>query len=504
MALNAEELAKLRLERDALKAEKEAAELKSEIESLKSAPSKVEVVNPSPEKIVNNDLIESAKANDFQKWNSQLIDLQTQVKDLRSAKLQKTRENRKFQVSDLAVKSFGSQKEEIRDFAEDFVKMAPTLDLLSVVLKKPVHELKTFKRYFAGKGAEHVQNALKAISMTLQEKALYSTGAGLGDEFVPTIFNDVVWERLHNLNVVMSAFGTFQMPSNPFRWPLAGNTLPSAYYVTESTTDTGTSIAASDTSTSNKDFDAKLIAAHQKFTMIAEEDSIIPIVGYVEADLAESLMNGVERAVVFGDTVTTADTNINTIVGTPVTTAGAADVFLALDGLIKNCFGSNGKTASLASDIVTGFGTAMAAMGVGAIPTQDCIALSNVALAFAYMKNSNFTTVQNLGAKATLLNGMVGAVFGCPLVPTSGIPLTNAAGKIEKTDPTQNTKGTLLIARRRSIMIGVKRQPGVVEEAPSYVKELRTFVSSIRLDVKVMNPNQSDRASTAYGYNATV
>lgn len=486
MAVNKEELEALRIKRDDLKASKEKAELEAEIKGF----STVEVLAPTEEKM-SAEMKKSAVDGDFEKFQTQMADMKHQLARVSDEKASARESGKRIFISKEVEKSFGTKGAEVVAFAKEFASHAPTFDALSQVTGRRIHNLKNFQKLFPGKGAEDVKLAIKA---------LYSTGAGVGDEFVPTNYSDQVFERLREASAVLANLPVIDLPSNPWRIPIPG-ALPTTYLVTESTTDSGTAVAASDVGSAVKDFDAKKISNHVKFTDELEEDSFLAIESYIRSAMIESLNNAIERIVLFGDETVTANTNINKIDGTPVTTAGAADNWLAAHGLVYQALiASNGKKADLGSDAVAAFPGLLGLMGMGAVNPSELIAFVNVNLMFKLMGNSAVVSVDKVGGQATIIKGMLGSLYGVPLIASSGMPLANAAGKVPAAG---GTLGNILIVKKNAAMIGFKRRP-MIKEDEDVTKDLHTLVASARLDVQLLQANGVDRAAVAYGYNATV
>lgn len=483
----------LRAEKAKLDAELEAAKLEKEISEKKTEIEKTRVEVKAPDEIrITGDMQKAAQENDFDKFQKQWSEKAKMDFELENKRYESTR---KSKYKDLYftkhyVKSLGTKGPDICALALDIAEQLPRLHAVSAMLGKPLHELKTFKKHFGNWTAQDIE---------LVEKALSSTGAGTGDEFVPTAFSAEVAERLSKVNPALRVLGerSIRMPSNPYRIP-TNPSLPTVYYVSE-----GATVGSSDAGTGGADLDARKLGARQVYSGELEEDSIIPIMPFVEKNLVEALQDAVEHCLLFGDETTTANTNINLIDGTPTTTAGSASFYLGSDGLVKNCFATNGKKKDINADIVGGFADVMALMDVGALSMERLCAFSNVQASFKYMANSSFTTVEKIGDRASLLRGMIGIIFGVPFYPSSGIPKTNATGRVEAT-ANNNSKGSVLIVNKPGVVVGYKRPLSMKEDEILVAADQRAWVANVRFDIKVTQANEASRAATGYGFNISL
>lgn len=476
-----------------LETQVQAAKLQKDIKEKKAELAKSVEVLSDPVRITR-DMQAAAKDGDFDKFTKEYADKMAMEMDAkiaaREAKQQSIGSSQKIyfskEVQKALASKFGTKSGEVLALAKDISSALPRMDGVAQMLKKHVSELTMFKTQFGEFSKDEVDYAIKALS---------TSGSGTGAEYVLTGWQDQIAQRLEDVNVCLANLPVIDLPNNPYRIPIY-TAIPTTYYVTE-----GATVSSSDPTSSNKDLDARKVANRVVYSGEMVEDAIFAILPFAEKIMMESLGNAIERVLLFGDTVATASTNINKIDGTPTTTAGGADVYLTRNGLIKETFGSNGKTTDISSDIVAGLATSMQKMGVGALNMKDLVNFCNIQLAFKFMANSNFLSFDKLADKASLLVGMVGSIFGVPLVPTSGIPLTDSAGKIPAAG---GTLGSLLVAKRSGVLVGFKRRPQIVDNDILQAADQRAWVASTRIDVKVIQPNASDRAAVSYGYNATV
>lgn len=466
--------------------------LQAEVEALKEKKSKIQVLPPD-EGRSTTEMKRAALEKNFEKFCDILTDRNLTLAEKDQKAFESKREKREVRFTHKSIKEIQKEvgvarKDEILDFAKDLETRIGDLSFVAHMLKKDVSDLEMFKDQFGDKfNARDVQMALKALSLG---------GSTSGAEYVLTGWTDSVAMRLIDSNVALANLPIIDQPHNPYRLPIYTG-VPTTYYVTE-----GSTVSATDPVTGNKDLDAKKLMNRVVYSGELEEDAIVPIRPFVEMVMMESLANGIERNIMFGDIDATANTNINLIDGTPTTTAGAASVYLAIDGLVRETFRTNGKTTDINSDPVAGIATVVQKMGVGALSNGgmgDLLNFMNVELMFKLMGNSNFLTWEKLGPDATLLKGMVGRIYGIPVLPTSGIPKTNSAGKVPNAG---GTLGSCVVVKKSSVLVGFKRRPKLEANDILQAADQKAWVASARLALKILAPNAADRAAVSYGYNA--
>ena len=61
-----------------------------------------------------------------------------------------------------------------------------------------------------------------------------ATQTGFGDEWVPDLWSQQIWNKARQDNTILPLFQSVEMPSNPFELPIEG-TDPDVYFVPETT-----------------------------------------------------------------------------------------------------------------------------------------------------------------------------------------------------------------------------------------------------------------------------
>jgi len=417
-------------------------------------------------------------------------------------------------IEKIVAKQFGAQASEVSAIAKDLAPALPILDLMSQATGKKLVNLATFKKWFPSITSEkfakviecvnlqNTENVLSKASM-LQKNLNTGSGGGGAQEWIPIDLNSALEMYIQKSKAVAANLPFFDLPTNPYRWPIA-NSPNTTYFVTESQS-ADVTVSGTNVDPDEILWSAKKIANRQDFSEEMSEDAVFALTNVLVTLMGDSLGDGFERVCLFGDeTITTANTNINRVGGPVVTTAGAADVFLAGDGLVKLARAANGvsKDVGSASSISAGMASVMADMGEGAAMPSDMLAFLNVATYFRALTDPNLITLDKFGSGATILTGQVGAIFGIPVFMTGGIPKTDSNGVIHDTTG-NNTKGSYLLVKKSKVLGGYKRRMKVASDYRP-ITDKTHVVASMRFDIQQLVTNKPGINALGYGFNVTV
>lgn len=198
---------------------------------------------------------------------------------------------------------------------------------------------------------------------------------------------------------------------------------------------------------------AKVTIAQKKMVFrvtISDEEvrfsNVVDIVATMQKKLAESAARTTISALINGDTVTTANTNINLIDGTPASTAH----YLAGDGLRKTAFANSnafdGGTLAYAD-----FLTAMGAMGENV--SGDLMWLFGTGSHVTALGLDEFKNQYINGSYSVVNDGRVRNFLGNDVAIDRYLQKSNVAGKISAT-PANNTKGSIILADKYAMQWG--------------------------------------------------
>lgn len=162
-----------------------------------------------------------------------------------------------------------------------------------------------------------------------------------------------------------------------------------------------------------------------------DEDSLIPMAAWLNTQMARSAAEVAEYALINGDTVTTGNTNLNLIDGTPGTGA-SRPAYLATNGMFKLPIIT---TTSLSYDAGATHTEDVYLEVLKKLPNEvngsvdDVVFLLGVREHFAALNVPAFKT-RDVNAQATVENGVLTRVFGRRVLMSGQIALANSAGKI--------------------------------------------------------------------------
>jgi len=282
-------------------------------------------------------------------------------------------------------------------------------------------------------------------------KSMYE-GAGYGSDWIPTGFSADLVNRVYLELKVASLFPRIPMPNDPYKFPVksAG---ASVYKLGESQTDpeSATLIQSTAVGTTNVTLASKKIGCRVNFSEELNEDSIIPILPMLKEDIAVSMAQGIENALINGDNSTTPqDSNI---------IAGSNNVLTSWVGLRKAV--NSGAKVSIATFNADNFRAIRKAMGkYGVNPNNLAIVcgISGYIQLLGLKDSANnplVTTLEKYGPNATIVTGELAKIDGMPVIVSEFVPENlNATGVYDGT--TTNTTVILLVYRNGWI-IGDRR-----------------------------------------------
>jgi hypothetical protein len=251
----------------------------------------------------------------------------------------------------------------------------------------------------------------------LSGKALSSTGSTAGDEWVPTGFGSNLLEVIRLNTPVAGLMPVLSMPTNPFTNPVM-STVGTAYIRTENTAVTEGTMA-----TTNRSWTAYTFANYQAFSDELTEDSAVAVAPAVQADIVRALSEGLELALVCGDSDGAGHfdedlDNATAGAGKTYNTSFAGLRQLSLDAATITVDGAG--TFLTAQTVANAFG----GMGkFGAHRPGECALLVNAEslLKLVTENGSDVRTVDKYGGAATILNGELARIFGIPILTSFGV-----------------------------------------------------------------------------------
>jgi len=249
-------------------------------------------------------------------------------------------------------------------------------------------------------------------------RALDVDTSGEGGTWVPTGIGADLHAKVRASGKVAPLFARVDIPTNPWKWPVEGADA-TAYRVAEPTGDTESKFTASTPGTVAATFDAEIFGARVLFSRSLEADSALAILPFVQRKLVQSFVDAEEKAILDGDT---DGTHIDSDIGASTTAA-----VTAWDGLRKRALAET--TQATTATTVANLLAIRKSMGKWGVNPADLAYIVGVSGYLALLSDSNMLTVDKMGPNATILNGMVGAVGGVPVIVSEWVRETlNASG----------------------------------------------------------------------------
>jgi len=330
-------------------------------------------------------------------------------------------------------------------------------------------------------------------------KAMTSTGANAGDEWVPTLSSADLWTDIHLATQIASQIRRVPMPSNPYTLPTLDDDVTFYYASTENT-----AVTTSNPNTGNATLTARKIMAEVDFSGEVTEDSIIPIVPAIRANLVRKGAQTIDDLIVHGDTETAGTGNVNT----DDAAAAAGSFYLAFNGLRKFCLVTNtGQVKQFAGAFTTTlFLNTRALLGKYGARPSDLLLITGVSTTNSIQDVAAFQTLEKYGPNATILTGEVGRVFNIPVLLSEAIPGTSTDkvdddGKYTTTSvSTNDTDGWFVLVNKTQWTQGFRRDLQI-ESFRDIQKDMNILTASFRM---ALIPSGIATTHTAVGYDITV
>lgn len=284
-------------------------------------------------------------------------------------------------------------------------------------------------------------------------KALTSTGAATGDEYVPTDMADQVWMDMFLASKVAGTLLTVPMTSDPFDWPLG---LGSVVW-RKGTQNTATT--HSDPATAKSTFTTTELVTEQRWSYTLDEDAVVAMMPLLRAEITRSAGEMIDDFAINADSTNAATGNINLDDADP-----ADDSYYLSDGqdglrhqwIVDNTAQTvnAGGDALVDADLTSAFKL----QDKYAVDPQSNIILCDVSTYLAgLLPLTNVFTVDKFGPSAVILTGQLAAYRGVPIIPSSQHRKAEADGK-QSTTAANNTLGSITLYNRLNWGLGFRRQ----------------------------------------------
>jgi hypothetical protein len=362
--------------------------------------------------------------------------------------------------------------------------------LMNLLLKRPMNEGVAEPMLAKGKSlGEGVINRYRQHAK--MGKALTSTGTATGDEFVPTDLSGELQRRLYLSSNLMAALAgqEIDMPTQPYELPMS-TTRPTFYLeATESTAGT-----ESTPGTGKMTLDAKKFMGKVLFSYEVDEDSIIPILPWLQGELALAAAAALESVLINGDTTATHMDSDTHAISKAAEKAwkGFRKLSLAVSALKLDMSTGGISEANLRAlkKLMKKYGMNLNDLMwiVGPMGGNDIGGISSV------------STLEKFGPRATILTGEIGAILGIPIITSAAVREDlNASGVY---DGSTTTKGSIQLVNKSRFMLG-RRREFTVEVDKDIDTQQNKVVASFRKAFSPIETPSADVPACVVGYNYT-
>lgn len=328
-------------------------------------------------------------------------------------------------------------------------------------------------------------------------KAMDSTTAGAGDEYVPTNMSNELWTDFFLRSLVAGLLTPVGMTSDPMDLPLGLGTITFRKGRQNQVVSSNTPSTAKSTLTTTEQ------VADVPWSYTLEEDAVVSLMASIRAEMSRAGAEAIDAFALNADATNAATGNINSDDQNP-----AEDSYYLSDGqdgirhqwLVDNTAMGASAAAALADSHIT---AALADMGKYAATPQQCAYICDVATYLnGFLQLTNVVTVDKYGPQAVVLTGELGRYRGIPIVVSAVHPLTAADGKADAATPANNTKGSVSIINRTMWKLGFRRDL-MIEVDRDIQKRSYIMVASFR-EAVASRGTRATNTHTAGIYNITV
>jgi HK97 family phage major capsid protein len=325
-------------------------------------------------------------------------------------------------------------------------------------------------------------------------KAMTSTGAATGAELVPENLAGEIWEDMFLASRIFADLPEMPMTSDPQDIGLLGN-------MTFAKGVQNTAATAQDLATGESKLTSTELLAEVNWSYNLDEDAVIAMMPAFRLEAARAGAEYMDLFALNADATDAATGNINLDDADPADTS----YFLTLgqDGLRHACLVDN---TAMAASVGAALDDAKVAtiinrLGKYALDLTNCRIVPDVQTYLTMLSLTSVKTMDVYGAQATVATGELAKYRGIPILPSAGMPLTEADGKVSNT-PASNTKGQLLAYNRLMWRRGSRR--GLTIEIDRSIQQRKMImVVSFRIAVGCRG-TRSAQTFTSGGFNITV
>jgi hypothetical protein len=338
----------------------------------------------------------------------------------------------------------------------------------------------------------YVGKSYSAYRAEARAKALTSTTAGSGSEWVPTFATSELWRDMHLAATVVPQFRRVDMPTNPYTLPTETADLTFLWAGTQNV-----AVTPSTPTTNKATLTAAKLQAEVDFSGEVTEDSIVPIIPNLRFDLVRRGGQTMDDLAVNGDTTTAASGNVNLDDAAP----SANTFYLSMDGIRKfhNVTNTGQETNMGAAPSTTTINSVRKNLGKYGARPSDLILICGVSTYYAALTDTNVLTLEKYGPNATIITGELARWFNIPVLLNETTDKAKSNGRVSQTAG-NNTLGWLSLVNTTMWRVGFRRDLQI-ESFRDIQKDQNILVASFRMAV---SPSGISTLHTAGSRNVTV
>jgi len=276
-------------------------------------------------------------------------------------------------------------------------------------------------------------------------KALSTGQSSYGAEWIPTGFSSQLLEAIRLELKVEPMFPSINMPTNPYTMPIQTGKAQ-GYLIPESTQDDSTRMKTTNAQTGNFTFTAKKFGARMIWSEEMDEDSIVNVLEFAKAELATAIAEARETAILNGDdSATHQDANVTS-------SYDARKAFKGLRYYGLNCTSTSKLSFSNAAITTAKMRSMRKLAGKYGVNPNNAFWVVSPNGYIQILNLSEVLTADKLPEKFTMMNGVLGAIDGSPIVVSEFLfDNLNASGVY---DDTTTDRTSLLYVYKPGFWVG--------------------------------------------------
>lgn len=327
----------------------------------------------------------------------------------------------------------------------------------------------------ADKGDAIAASCVKALSNAAgralkDDEIMQQDLANYGDDWVGVAYSNRMWENIRKQTFVLDKIPQIEVPAGheSLVIPLESGD-PTFYKVAEVEDFEATNlmpvptVTASQMGTAKQTLTLAKMGARTMFSGELNEDSLVPFISQLRAQMERAGAETLEHVLIDGDTATANTTNINDIAGEPAGT----EAFLLANGFRKLALVTNTANSRSAGTLaIEDYLATMQMLGVAGknADRQRCAFIIDPNTYWKTMELSEVKT-RDVFVQPTLEGGQLVSLYGYPVFPSwnmhkasSVLKAQAADGKIDLDTTADNVAGAILAVRWDQWLFGWRRR----------------------------------------------